>query len=48
MLCCVVAACLIVRYIIRWRKVRKYFGFESGDEDRFGWSEYCELDRFTN
>lgn len=48
MLCCVVAAYVIVRYIIRLRRVAKYFGFEAENEDRFGWSEYSELDQFKN
>jgi hypothetical protein len=49
MICCVVAAYFIFRYIIRLRRVAKYFGFESQeDEDRYGWYEYCELDEFKN
>lgn len=51
MVCCVVAAYFIFRYILRWRDVAKYLGFEfkdSEDEEGFGWQEYCELDQYEN
>jgi hypothetical protein len=48
MLCCVVAAYFIFRYIIRLQRLAKYFGFDAGEEERFGWTEYSELDEFKN
>ena len=50
MICCVVAACLILRYFVQWDKVSRWFGFESkyGDKDEYGFREYCELDEYSD
>jgi len=50
MLCCVVAACFILRYLVKWDEVSKYFGFKakSGEDDYYGYSEFCELDAFED
>jgi hypothetical protein len=46
MLCCVVAAYLVLRYILSLRKYAIYFGVVLKEEESFGWSEYCELDEY--
>ena len=46
--CCIIAAALIARFIIRWGDLKAYFGFEVKDENPYGWSEYCELDKFAS
>ena len=49
MLCCVIAACFIARYLIKWDAIAKYFGFTPKDDgDRYGYREYCELDAFDD
>jgi hypothetical protein len=50
MICCVIAACFILRYFIKWEEVSRYFGFEvrKNEEDRYGYYEYDELDRFDD
>ncbi|NLO46965.1 MAG: hypothetical protein GX111_01385 [Clostridiales bacterium] len=50
MICCVVAACFILRYLVKWEKLSKYLGFEQKkyEEDRYGYYEYCELDAFDD
>lgn len=50
MICCVIAACFILRYFVKWEEVSKYFGFEArkSEDDRYGYYEYCELDSFDD
>ena len=49
-ICCIVAACFILRYFVRWDEVSRFFGFESKyeDKDEYGFTEYCELDSFDD
>ncbi|MDR2615260.1 MAG: hypothetical protein LBC28_01635 [Oscillospiraceae bacterium] len=45
MLCCVVAAAFILRYVARIEKLARYFGFaREPKSEPYGWKEYCELD----
>ena len=46
--CCIIAAALIARFIIRWKDLRAYLGFEVVDDNPYGWEEYCELDQYVN
>jgi hypothetical protein len=50
MICCVVAACFILRYLVKWDEVSKYFGFEAKnyEADKYGYYEYSELDAFED
>ncbi|MDR0446364.1 MAG: hypothetical protein LBH17_04940 [Oscillospiraceae bacterium] len=49
MLCCLIAAGLIVRFLLNWREARKYLGFAPPrDDNPYGWEEYCELDDFAS
>jgi hypothetical protein len=49
MLCCIVAACFILRYLVKWEAVSKYLGFERKEEDDgYGYYEYCELDAYDD
>ncbi|MDR3210024.1 MAG: hypothetical protein LBT36_05325 [Oscillospiraceae bacterium] len=45
MLCCVVAAAFIVRYLFRMKLLSRYLGFSREIKtSAYGWREYCELD----
>ena len=46
--CCIIAAALIVRFMIRWKELKAYLGFEVTDDNPYGWEEYCELDMFAD
>lgn len=50
MICCIVAACFILRYFVKWTEVSRWFGFENkyGDHDEYGFREYCELDEYRD
>ncbi|MDR3310882.1 MAG: hypothetical protein LBS90_06000 [Oscillospiraceae bacterium] len=49
MLCCIIAAAFIVRYVARAGTLKRYLGFGSDPEpEPFGWDEYCELDEFDS
>ena len=49
MLCCVIAACLIVKIMLRWQSLAKYLGFTVRDEEeRYGYVEHGELDAYRN
>ena len=49
MLCCVIAACLVVKIIVRWKTLAKYLGFTFKDEDdRYGYLERGELDAYKS
>jgi hypothetical protein len=49
-ICCIIAACFILRYLVQWGDVAKYFGFKDiyGDKDPYGFTEYCELDQYED
>ncbi|MDR1300026.1 MAG: hypothetical protein LBJ84_07250 [Oscillospiraceae bacterium] len=45
MLCCVIAAAFIARYIFKMRLLSRYLGFSREvAAEEYGWREYCELD----
>ena len=46
--CCIIAAALIARFLINWKDLKAYFGFEVTDSNPYGWEEYCELDKFAS
>ena len=46
--CCIIAAVLIGRFIIRWNRLKAYFGVAEPERNPYGWEEYCELDQFAN
>ena len=46
--CCLIAAALIVKFVIQWQFVKAYLGFEVTDDNPYGWDEYCELDQFAD
>ena len=48
MLCCVVAAYFILRYVIGWQRITEYLGISAPKKENFGWREASELDRFDN
>ena len=50
MICCVVAACFILRYFVKWGEVCRWFGFDDiyGDRDEYGFRSYCELDEYAD
>lgn len=50
MICCVVAACFILRYLVEWDELSRFFGFEPkyADRDDYGFTEYCELDVYED
>ena len=49
MLCCVIAACLLVKILVRWKALAKYLGFSAVDEqEEFGFIEYGELDTYES
>jgi hypothetical protein len=49
MLCCVVAACLVVKIMVRRRVLARYLGFTVRDEEeRYGYFEHGELDVYKS
>jgi hypothetical protein len=49
MLCCVIAACLIVRIMVRWRGLARHLGFVVRDEEEhYGYFEHGELDVYRS
>jgi hypothetical protein len=49
MLCCVIAACLVVKILVRWRALAKYFGISvRGGDNPYGYVEYDEFDVYKN
>jgi hypothetical protein len=48
MLCCVIAGLIIVRIVVRWKDLKRFFGFEVKDDNPYGWEEYCELDEYES
>ena len=46
--CCIIAAALIVRFMIRWKDIKAYLGFEVTDDNPYGWEEYCEFDQYAS
>jgi len=46
--CCVIAAALIVRFVLRWNAMKAYLGYEVTDDNIYGWEEYCEFDRYAS
>ena len=46
--CCIIAAALIARFLIKWKTLREYLGFEVTDDNPYGWEEYCELDQYSS
>ena len=48
MLCCVVAAYFILRYVIGWQRIREFLGMDEVKKEEYGWGEASELDRFSD
>jgi hypothetical protein len=49
MLCCIIAAGLIARFLVNWGELKKYIGFEpKAEENAYGWNEWCELDNYVS
>ncbi len=48
MICCVVAAYFILRYVIGWHRIREFLGIDEIEKEEYRWSEASELDRFRN
>ena len=46
--CCIVAAALILRFVIRWDRIKAYLGITTADRNPYGWEEYCELDQYSD
>ena len=46
--CCIIAATLIVRFIVGWKDIKAYLGYEVTDDNKYGWEEYCEFDQFAS
>jgi hypothetical protein len=46
--CCILAAAFIAVFVVRWRGVARYLGFEFDDRNVYGWEEHCELDEFSS
>ena len=46
--CCIIAAALIARFVIKWKYLKAYLGYEITDDNPYGWEEYSELDQFSN
>lgn len=49
MICCVIAAAFIVKYVIGFGKIAALFGFAPRPkEDVYGYTKYCELDDYES
>ena len=46
--CCIIAAALIARFVIRWKDLKAYLGYEEIDDNIYGWEEYCEFDQYAD
>ena len=48
MICCVVAAYFILRYVVGWQRLREFLGLRQAEKEEYGWSEASELDRYRS
>lgn len=48
MICCIVAAFFILRYVVRWNTIMTFLGISEEKKDPYGWNEAGDLDRFRN
>ncbi|MDR0839288.1 MAG: hypothetical protein LBN99_06555 [Oscillospiraceae bacterium] len=46
--CCIIAATFIALFVVRWKSIKVYLGFEVDDGNPYGWKEYCEIDDFAD